>query len=183
MTKPVVFDPHPGRSRKESRGVTGRYFETGAVLSQDARYRYTLWRRWCSGPAMMVIGLNPSTANADEDDPTIRRCVAFANREGCGALAMGNLFALRATNPKALLHASNPVGPENERWLRYLGVHASVVVAAWGAAPIAKRQGVRVTQLFESLECFGRTKSGAPRHPLYLRADTPLSVFENGARP
>ena len=161
-----------------------RYFETGAVLSRDARYRYTLWRRWCKGPAMMVIGLNPSTADADEDDPTIRRCVAFANREGCGALAVGNLFALRATDPKVLLHVSNPVGRENERWLRYLGQHASLIVAAWGAAPIAKRQAVQVADMFcESLWCFGRTKSGAPRHPLYLRADTPLSTFANGARP
>ncbi len=127
---------------------------------------------------MMVIGLNPSTADADEDDPTIRRCIAFADREGCGALAMGNLFALRATDPKALLHATNPVGPENERWLRYLGEHVSVVVAAWGAAPIAKRQAAQVAQMFESLRCFGRTKSGAPRHPLYLRADTPLMELE-----
>src|SRR5882724_4976365 len=92
----------------------------GAVLSDCERYRYALWRRWAERPAVLFVGLNPSTADALQDDPTIRRCIRFAKAWGYGALYMGNLFAFRATDPRAMKAEADAVGPDNDGWLRQL---------------------------------------------------------------
>ena len=91
-----------------------KYIRTYASMSQCGLYRYTLWRVWDeSKPACVFVGLNPSTADASEDDATIRRCVRFAKDWDCGELLMLNLFAFRATRPKDMLAACDPVGEEN----------------------------------------------------------------------
>jgi len=144
---------------------------TGAEFSPCRTYRYALWREWGAGPSLTVIGLNPSTADAVRDDPTIRRCLGFARREGCTRLVILNLYALRATDPLKLWRSTDPVGPENDS---YLSNVTGLVVAAWGV----NAQPDRVRQFYQDAEapllCFGTTKNGAPRHPLYVRSEAPL---------
>lgn len=150
----------------------------GAVISDCGRYRYTLEREWLTGSGTcLFVMLNPSTADASEDDPTIRRCVRFAQGWGYGRLTVGNLFAFRATDPNQLLHAADPIGPENDRWLARLCDQAQRIVIAWGAHPKAQaRAEVAMRHVIDRHPykrpfCLGATKSGAPRHPLYVPGD------------
>lgn len=158
-----------------------KYFESAASISECGTYRYWLLRRWESQVpcrTMVVVGLNPSTADATQDDPTIRRCVGFAKREGCGALGMVNLFALRATDPRELARHPDPVGPHNAYVLDdWLASDSLMCVAAWGAHPDALVRGIRLVERYPHLLCFGITKNGAPRHPLYLPATAPLKAL------
>lgn len=147
----------------------------GAVLSNCRTYRYMLWRVWDEDAAIMnVIGLNPSTADETQDDPTIRRCVDFARQWGYGGLVMTNLFAYRATDPKVLATVADTVGPENDQHLRIQAYEAGMVVAAWGAHPLAVPRSETVRPLLERFHvmCLGMTKDGAPKHPLYLPKTT-----------
>jgi hypothetical protein len=159
---------------------------SGAEFSPCGAYRYTLTRQFAmrAPEPMVFVMLNPSTADAMLDDPTIRRCMGFAKREGYGGLMVVNLYALRATDPKALWRADDPVGPANWDWLllacRMAAQNNRPVVCAWGAG--AKED--RVAALLRAAEhtgarltCLGKTKSGAPRHPLYLRWDAPLEAW------
>ncbi|MEM1183680.1 MAG: DUF1643 domain-containing protein [Planctomycetota bacterium] len=150
----------------------------GATISDCARYRYSLWRRWADGPSLVFIGLNPSTADADLDDPTIRRCVGFAKRDGYGGLHMLNLYAFRSTDPKRVVEAEDAVGPDNDAALRE-GTDAADVVASWGAIHWSTIRATRVLSMIDpkNLWCLGRTKHGHPRHPLYVKADRPLEPF------
>lgn len=145
----------------------------GATFSRDERYRYTLRRAWGSGPFVAFIGLNPSTADATEDDPTIRRCVRFARDWGYDGLVMLNLFAYRATDPKALLTAEDPVGPGNDQVLAAICEQAALIVEAWGCFRLgierARTDEVRYALGRDSC-VLGRTKDGHPRHPLYMPA-------------
>lgn len=153
-----------------------------ADLSDDGRYRYRLTRRWADGDAWATfVMLNPSTADATEDDPTIRRCVSFAKREGCSALQVVNLFAYRATDPRELKRVADPVGPDNDAWLsRALGTPA-LRIAAWGAHGRPDRVVVVKSFAVPGLHALGVTKDGHPRHPLYLRADAPLVTWPAGS--
>lgn len=159
-----------------------------AVISDCGRYRYKLTRqipqpiRWVR-PCLFIM-LNPSTADAEQDDPTIRRCIRFAKREGCTRLTVVNLFALRATDPMELRKAEDPEGPFNDGYL--LGaieehLKTGVVVAAWGADPFATRRAEWLRNQIPPIECLGITKSGAPKHPLYLRSDAPLEQWPRSA--
>lgn len=165
-----------------------RYRRNAAEVSPDGRYRYTLERDWTSDQlpglvenvvsglavadaAVLFVMLNPSTADARFDDPTIRRCLGFARAWGYNRLLVGNLFALRATDPAALLVDPDPVGPDNDDWLALLAERAHMIVAAWGAHPIARERGPIVLDLLRSQAptyILGLTKDGAPKHPLYL---------------
>lgn len=146
------------------------------AFSEDRRYRYVLWRQWTDTPQpryLMVIGLNPSTADETTDDPTIRRCIDFARRWGFDALCMTNLFAFRATDPKEMKEEPDPVGDENSFWLQRLGREAGLVLAAWGVHGEHLRRNAEVLDLLHrdgiQLFCLGTTKAGHPRHPLYIR--------------
>lgn len=152
--------------------------ERGAVLSPCQRYRYQLTRTWDEKlPAVAFVGLNPSTADANIDDPTVRRCIGFARDWGFGALVLVNLFALRSTEPSKLYSACEPVGPENDRWLQLAGDNAETVVAAWGVHGELHGRCRAVQRLFANLKCLGKTRDGHPRHPLYLSKNTPLDLF------
>lgn len=144
--------------------------ERGATLSPCRAYRYSLWRRWGRGPYAMFIGLNPSTADETHDDPTIRRCVAFARAWGYDALCMTNLFAYRATVPADMMKAVEPVGGDNDEALTDLARGAGVVVAAWGAQGTYQRRDQAVRLLVPGLNYLKLTKAGQPGHPLYLPA-------------
>jgi hypothetical protein len=154
-------------------------------------YRYDLTRIWEASDEPRFINfvmLNPSTADASEDDPTIRRCITYARRWGYGGLAVTNLFALRATDPRALLTDPDPVGPENDVYLGYWAVTASLVVCAWGSHAMAARRAVAVLDLLRSAgatpHALKLTGSGMPGHPLYLRADAlPLPMDSAGPGP
>jgi hypothetical protein len=160
---------------------TGDLFKTsGAVISRCGLFRYRLDRRWGEGPVAGFIMLNPSTADADSDDPTIRRCIGFAKREGCGGLMVGNLFAFRATNPEDMADAVDPDGPENQHFLLNMAERVDgPLIAAWGGHWMAEDLPARwVRQTFgDRLMCLGKTKAGAPRHPLYVKADAPLVPY------
>lgn len=143
----------------------------GAVISADLKYRYALWRRWeIDGPFVLFIGLNPSTADATEDDPTIRRCVNFAKSWGFSAMYMANLFAYRATDPKDMKAVENAVGACNDDWLRYLARCADTIVGAWGAHGTYQGRGQAVIKLLMPFDVrhLGTTSNGNPKHPLYL---------------
>lgn len=152
----------------------------GAEFSPCRVYRYALWRQWnWQGYAnqVMFIGLNPSTADETEDDPTIRRCIGFAKRWGFGGLLMMNAYAFRATDPKVMKAASDPTGPGNDEALSYRATQVGCVIAAWGAHCTPERERQVCDVVGKRIECLGRTKHGRPKHPLYLRADTERQFF------
>ena len=157
----------------------------GATLSPDMRYRYRLWRTWdASRPRVAFVMLNPSTADARRDDPTIRRCIGYARAWGFGGLEVVNLFAFRATDARTLHKAADPVGRANDRHIRCAIRSAGLVVLAWGAHRMARDRAAKVRPLFSRTRprCLGLTRSGAPRHPLYLRRDVPLVRVRSGRR-
>jgi len=147
-----------------------------AVLSEDRVYRYRLERTWAEGARATFVMLNPSTADEDSDDPTLRRCMDFARRWGLAGIAVVNLYALRATDPAELWRATDPVGPENDRYLAEAAASGEALIAAWGA----RARDTRVREVlaipgFERLTCLRTTKRGHPGHPLYLpRTLTPV---------
>lgn len=150
--------------------------ERAAVLSECARYRYVLTRTWDHDLAPCVfIGLNPSTADAMNDDPTIRRCIRFARDWGHGGLVMLNLFAWRATDPKRLLDPLDPVGPRNNDLILEWTLRAGRVVGAWGATHpqlvAARVDTLRSSGDLPPYDVLGRTAAGFARHPLYVGAD------------
>ena len=158
----------------------------GAIISDDGLYRYRLWRELRPGAPeriMTFIMLNPSIADASVDDPTIRRCMGFARREGCTRLDVVNLFAFRATKPSRLLEVGWPTGPENAIHIEGAIMVSHLVVAAWGAwwdnqSPNRRPLRTRVEDIAEhhgkTLYCLGETKKGAPRHPLYAPNTSPI---------
>jgi len=157
--------------------------EAWADLSRCGRYRYALGRRWGAGAEALFVLLNPSTADAAADDPTLRRCMGFARREGCGASRTVNLFAWRATAPRDLATAESAgediVGHRNARALgAALAECDGPVVVGWGAHATAVPRAVALARTAavqgRTLLCLGVTKAGQPRHPLYLRADAVL---------
>lgn len=149
-----------------------------AVLSACGTYRYELRRQWGPAPLCAWVLLNPSTADAEVDDPTIRRCVGFARSWGAGGIVVVNLFALRSRDPAQLGRHADPVGPLNESSWQQAAAAAPVVVCAWGAHPMAKAAAPALLVALQArgadVRCLGTTKSDAPRHPLYVRADAPL---------
>ncbi len=151
--------------------------ESGAVFSEGRVYRYALWRCWNRERPLVVIGLNPSTADEVRDDPTIRRCKDFAIRERCGGIVILNLFAVRATLPGDMEAHPEPVGPDNDEALAFYGGLGKLVVAAWGVHGVHRGRSAEVARLLSPLHCFGRTNDGDPRHPLYLPRDAPISPW------
>lgn len=153
----------------------------GAVISACQQYRYKLWRTWDKDkPIVLFIGLNPSTADAELDDPTIRRCIGFAKAWGCGGLIMANLFAYRATEPKDMKNAYDAIGPDNDEWLRKCATDANIIVAAWGAHGGHLNRNLSVIHDIKGMRCLGKTKDGHPKHPLYLASSTVLEQFGMG---
>lgn len=149
--------------------------EDNAVISACGRYRYLLTRQVGPGARTATfVMLNPSTADATNDDPTIRRCIGFARQWGCGRLAVLNLFAFRATDPADLKRAEEPVGPENKDWFdRALSVpDPGPVICAWGVHGEHRCQDLIVLDWLAGYGveplALGVTRDGHPRHPLYL---------------
>lgn len=147
-----------------------------AVLSECGTYRYVLTRAVQSRGVGTVnfVMLNPSTADASVDDPTVRRCLGYARDWGYGHLVITNLFAFRSTDPRTLIRAEDPIGPENDRHLLMEATAADLVVCGWGERGGLHERAAVVLKLLSRVEvphCLAMTKSGQPGHPLYLPAN------------
>lgn len=156
------------------------------VFSPDRRYRYLLVHRWDElfpEKACAIIGLNPSTAAEDLLDPTTTRLKDFCTAWGFNCFYMLNLFAFRATDPDVMKASDDPVGPDNDRWIRTACHQTECIVAAWGKDGGFRGRDRSVLRLLQEkpLFCFGLTKCDQPKHPLYLAKTTPLVPF-NGTR-
>lgn len=159
-----------------------------AVISENEEYRYWLKRSWNESlPSMGFIMLNPSTADAYVDDPTIRRCIGFAVREGCGSIEVVNLAALRTPYPEYLktmqYNGKDIVGAENRRYVDLVLNSCAIVIAAWGSSIFKVDLGSEIGHLVLSrklIHCFGLTATGQPRHPLYLPKDVEICMYLGG---
>lgn len=151
--------------------------ERAAVFSPCRTWRYVLRRTWGTAPALVFVGLNPSTADETQDDPTVRRCIGYARSWGYGGLTMLNAYALRSTDPKGLWRVEDPVGPENDRWLHEEAEGAPMVVVGWGANCPLERERDVLRALAGTVHCLTTTQRGRPGHPLYLRADLRPRTF------
>ena len=160
-----------------------KYRSMSATFDGTGDYRYRLDRRWDrnNDDRITFILLNPSTADGFKDDPTIRRCVGFAQGWEAGAVTIVNLFAYRSTDPKQLYGAFDPVGEDNDRFIREAVTGVSYVVAAWGNHGNFMGRCENVIESMRiadvKLHCFGLNKTGQPKHPLYLGEFSHLIPF------
>lgn len=172
------------------------YVSKGARLSACGKYRYLLWREWrgthdpknwrwlgAGAPlgdplSALFVMLNPSTADGEQDDPTIRRCVGFAKAWKFERLAVVNLYAYRATDPRDIdafvAQGGDPIGWENSEIVEDAARHAGVIVCAWGAYKVGEQGEIMRGWLGKKHYALGFTKNGSPRHPLYAPADARL---------
>ena len=164
------------------------YTSTGALFSDSLEYRYLLWRGWGddTGVGAYFIGLNPSTADQDNDDPTVLRCVKRAKDWGCDHMYMLNLFAIRSTDPKKMMGHDHPVGRDNDKHLRSYcaeNTESKIVVACWGSHGKHLGRSLTVLTMLKAadvdLMCLGKTSCGQPKHPLYLPYSAGLERFWN----
>lgn len=163
--------------------------ETGAEFSHCRTWRYRLWRTWNPGgfPLVMLM-LNPSTADEDKNDPTVERCERRARARDFGGLIVLNIFAFRATDPRVMKAAPDPVGPDNDAHIRQAftlstlaragGLTGPTICAGWGVhgAHLGRDRQVQAlaTEAGVQLHCLGVTKDGQPGHPLYIGYDAPF---------
>jgi hypothetical protein len=149
----------------------------GAEFSIAGSYRYVLWRIWDeTKPTIMFIGLNPSTANSTDPDPTITRVVSFAKEWGYGGMFMLNLFTIISSDPKALRNC-----PDRDRkadhYLQIYDYMVKRVVFAWGNFRESKERAQDVIRMFPNAYCLKKNKDGSPRHPLFVKGGTELIKF------
>lgn len=151
-----------------------------AFISDCKRYRWWLLRKWAGGDQVNFVMLNPSTADAFEDDATVRRCVGFAKRWGYGSLIVTNLYGFRATNPTTLRLIDDPVGDHNDRNIDNCATNANMVVCAWGNhAGMTRAKAVveLVKKANNNVVAFGITQKGQPLHPLRLPYSQQLQSY------
>lgn len=161
----------------------GPWTSSGALFSDDFAYRYRLHREW--NPARSTctfLMLNPSAANAVKLDPTVRRCIGFAKREGCGRLEVVNVFAWIDSDPNGLLKADDPIGPDNDAHIVDACQHSRIVIAAWSywAISLGNRQAAvenLIAPYLYKTYVLGRNMDGTPRHPLYMAKTAPLIPY------
>jgi hypothetical protein len=161
---------------------------SGATMSLCGRYRSVLWREWnAAGPSILFVGMNPSVADAAVNDPTVAREMALAKREGASRYVKVNIVDYRATDPRALAVAEWPIRsadclPTIIAQARQAHRSGGFIVACWGAIqPMLEPYAVETERALRAtggrLLCLGFTQAGHPRHPLYLRKDTPLVPY------
>jgi len=156
-----------------------------AEISPCGKYRFSLSRIWEEEkPKVLFIMLNPSTADSEIDDPTIRRCIGFARNWGFGGINVVNLFPFRATSPNSLFHQTNLIGNPGENTItisRYID-ESALIICAWGNGPIVRRlmnrnefyrhQLTMILSNKKDLNCLGTNFDGYPKHPLYVKYTT-----------
>jgi len=158
------------------------FVERDAVISECGKYRYLLRRAWDHNlPRATFVMLNPSTADATVDDATIRSCTRLCKSWGYGSFEVVNLFAWRATDPDELLKVADPYGPQCAEILEAAVQRSEITICAWGAHPFATDRARNVWSTIRALRpaafCLGTTKSGAPKHPLYIKTGTMPVVY------
>ena len=148
--------------------MSNLFNSSGAEFSQCGKYRYKLWRVWDeSKPRAMCIGLNPSTANADKNDATIRILISCLIKLGFGGFYMMNLFAIISSKPEVLLTCDDPLG-DNENKLAEVAALCSDVIVCWGNFKEAQNRIKQVLPNYPNAKCFGFNKNGTPFHPRAL---------------
>jgi hypothetical protein len=158
-----------------------------AVISACGRYRYSLRRKWRDAPNVAFLMFNPSTADAVDDDHTIRKCIGFADRWGYGGIVVVNLFAVRSSAPRAVVTADDPIGPGNNTAIMEALRGCLDLVCAWGCSshmrgrlaqrPVELLNAVRHAHPEIPIMCLGYSKDGSPRHPLMLPYTTEREFF------
>jgi len=158
--------------------------EKSAIISDCKQYRYRLERTWDkTKPKVLFLMLNPSTADSFIDDPTIRRCIGFARSWNYGGILVGNLFAFRATDPKTLLNIYDPIGEDNQKHLKEMYNEAEIIITAWGNSGIVEKtfkkfKDYKPLEGAKELYYLELSKTGTPKHPLYLKKDLKPIKFE-----
>lgn len=158
-----------------------QYLDKGATFSECGKYRYVLYRIWdVTLPFVMCVGLNPSTANASDDDPTIRNLCELLNKSGYGGVFMMNLFALISSEPNDLRSCPDPV-KDNDQWLQITSKKCDDVIFAWGSFKQADYRAKKIIKMFPNALCFGKTAKGKPIHPLaatvWMKSKCKLQFF------
>lgn len=175
VTKGRTLLPRPSEKSK------GDMVRSTAILSTCRNYRYLLGREWnASFPTLLYIGLNPSTADAFHDDPTIRRCTGFAKSLNFGSYFVINLFALRSKDPNKLKEASDPIGEWNDLVLTSLSDLQIPTIFMWGSKGGFRNRDEVAEEKFKNAFCFGYNQDNTPKHPLYLASQTKLVRFHTG---
>jgi hypothetical protein len=164
---------------------SGKVTARSARISPCGKYRYLLRREWSPLKADLLgrrvltfVLLNPSTADHQIDDPTVRRCMRFAERDEFNALQVVNLFAYRCTFPHELALVEDPIGPENDMYITDACREATRIVVGWGSAHSARNRIEFIERLPERLAagmsfwCLGTNADGSPKHPLYVPGNT-----------
>lgn len=144
------------------------YPNRGADISPCGLFRYTVWDAWGDGPWVNFCALNPSTADATKNDPSFTRMKNFAKAWGYSGLVITNLFAFRATDPRDMMAAADPVGMKNDDTLTFVAGICDLTVAAWGVHGAHRGRDAEVRKLLPRLHYLRLTKTGHPGHPLYL---------------
>jgi len=171
------------RLRRNARLVSLGTLENACHFSPDRQHRYSLVHQWnplFGERLIMWIGLNPSTADEQQLDPTLTRIRSFSQREGFDGFVMTNLFGLRTPYPEEMMKHADPVGPENDAALLAAAARCEKIVAAWGVSGVHQSRAEAVVKLFagRALWCLGTTQDGHPRHPLYVAAKQPLVLWQ-----
>ena len=155
---------------------------SGAIFSEDRRFRYLLWRIWKADPIMrLLIGLNPSTANEFKNDPTITRDIVRANRDGFGGIVRVNMYGYCSAYPEVLLGEGDFVGIENDDYIRYGISITKQTVCGWGSFPAVFKRAPEVLKMIPEPYCLGVNADGQPKHPLYVSYEKPMIRYKKGS--
>lgn len=157
---------------------------SGAIFSDNRTHRYVLWRKWqIHGKHVMFIGLNPSRANEVKNDLTITKLIHFAKSWGYGGIYMTNLFSIIEPDSGFIKTLTNEnyksyIRTETESWLDHVWGRSEETVFCWGNFPNIQFRAEEIIKRFGPAMCFGKTKSGAPKHPVRLGYSTKLELYE-----
>lgn len=157
------------------------WYKSGAQFNEDRTKRYLLWRIWDDEkPLLMMVCLNPSTANEVENDNTVTRCINFAKSHSYGGLYLGNLFPIRSTDPSLLYDLADPRDDCNDKILIETRMMVDFCIIAWGNHGLINGHGKKMAELLAPVKCFRITKQGMPQHPLYLPKNIGLIDYKGG---
>lgn len=155
--------------------------EKGAVISEDNLYRYALWRIWDKPSGLVTfIALNPSTADDDKDDQTIKRMHSYTEAWGYGGFNVVNLFAYRSTDPNELTAIDEPIGSDNDAWIKKLTSDSNLNVVCWGNTGDLDKRDKQVLKLIKDPHCIDINKTGQPAHPLMLKESLIPKPYKEG---
>lgn len=154
----------------------------GAIFNESGKckYRYVLWRIWDeTKPLVMFIGLNPSTANGETDDPTIKSVLRISMHNGYGGVYMMNLFGVISPYPEVLQQSDiDPIG-DNDMWHDSISRKCKDVVFAWGTFKEAKQRSEYYIEKYPKALCIGKNADGSPKHPLFQKGNSVLNPYHD----